>query len=120
MSVKIIAIIIKLALNYYKSRYNSLVNISIQGLLMKSLPLFALLFSSTFLFATNHSAHNKELQNIVKQGNKGSKLLIKTLSSQMKKEMKNGGVMKALHFCSQEAYNLTQKVNKKLLRVTCK
>ena len=42
------------------------------------------------------------------------KLLIKTLSSQMKKEMKNGGVMNALHFCSQEAYKLTQKVNKKL------
>ncbi len=32
----------------------------------------------------------------------------------MKKNMKAGGPMKALDFCSQEAYTLTQKVNKKL------
>jgi len=32
----------------------------------------------------------------------------------MKKNMKAGGPMKALDFCSQEAYNLTEKVNKQL------
>ncbi len=53
-------------------------------------------------------------QSIVDIGEQSSKLLLKTLGSSMKKNMKAGGPMKALDFCSQEAYTLTEKVNKKL------
>ncbi|MFT7859928.1 MAG: DUF3365 domain-containing protein [Sulfurimonas sp.] len=53
-------------------------------------------------------------QNAVKQGQKSTKMLMKILGSNMKKHMKQGGPMEALDFCSQEAYNLTESVNKKL------
>jgi len=55
-----------------------------------------------------------ELASAIELGHKGSNLLLKTLGKNMKKRMKNGGVMKALDFCSNEAYSLTETVNKKL------
>ena len=51
---------------------------------------------------------------MIKTGERGSKLLIETLGSQMKSKLKKGGVMKTLDFCADEAYDITQKVNKKL------
>ena len=59
-------------------------------------------------------ANLANLAYVVEQGQKGSGLLLKTLGKNMKKKMEKGGVMKALDFCSNEAYTLTEKVNKQL------
>jgi hypothetical protein len=80
--------------------------------IVQSLTLITL--SSALLFAAPQNKQNNELNNIIKTGKSSSKLLLKTLGSNMKKNMKAGGPMKALDFCSQEAYTLTEKVNQKL------
>jgi hypothetical protein len=41
-------------------------------------------------------------------------MLLKTLGKNMKKRLTDGGVMKALDFCSNEAFTLTENVNQKL------
>ncbi|UCM99402.1 DUF3365 domain-containing protein [Sulfurimonas sp. SWIR-19] len=69
--------------------------------------------SVSLLFGASQQ-ENKQLQNIVKTGQKSSMLLLKTLGSNMKKNMKAGGPMQALDFCTQKAYTLTEEVNKKL------
>ena len=60
------------------------------------------------------SKKEKELVSVVKMGKRGTKTLLGTLGRNMKKRMKDGGVMKALDFCSNEAFTLTEGVNKKL------
>jgi hypothetical protein len=45
--------------------------------------------------------------------NKISKDLIKTLGGQLKANMKQGGPVQAVEFCSQNAYNLTKQVSDK-------
>jgi len=70
--------------------------------------------SSSLLLASPPTKKEMELVSVIKNGDRGSQLLLKTLGKNMKKSMKSGGVMKALNFCSNEAYTLTQKVNKKL------
>jgi len=69
--------------------------------------------SASLLFGASQQ-ENKQLQNIVKTGQKSSMLLLKTLGSNMKRNMKAGGPMQALDFCTQKAYTLTEEVNKKL------
>jgi hypothetical protein len=82
---------------------------------MKVIRTFALLsIAAALLTASPQKKQNQELQTIIRTGKSSSKLLLKTLGANMKKNMKSGGVMQALDFCSQEAYNLTQKVNQKL------
>ncbi len=80
--------------------------------ILKSITLITL--SMSLLLGASQSKKSSELEKIIKTGDKGSKLLIKTLGSQMKSKLKKGGVMKTLDFCTDEAYNITQKVNKKL------
>ncbi len=80
--------------------------------ILKSITLLAL--STSLLLAGPQSKKTSELDKVIKIGDRGSKLLIETLGSQMKSKLKNGGVTKALDFCTDEAYNITQKVNKKL------
>jgi len=80
--------------------------------IVQSLTLITL--SSALLFAAPQNKQNSEIKNIITTGKSSSKLLLKTLGSNMKKNMKAGGPMKALDFCSQEAYTLTEKVNQKL------
>ncbi len=70
--------------------------------------------SAALLLAAPQSKKSMQLNDIIHIGQKSSKLLLKTLGSNMKKNMKAGGPMKALDFCSQEAYNLTEKINKRL------
>jgi hypothetical protein len=85
--------------------------------ILKSLTIISL--SASLLLAANEThttKQNKHLKNVVQMGQKGSKLLLKTLGSNMKKNMKKGGPLQALDFCSNEAYNLTEKVNKQLPR----
>jgi len=78
--------------------------------ILKSVALLSL--SATLLLAGAQKDEN--LKDVIQTGKKSAKLLLKTLGSNMKKEMKAGGPMKALDFCSQEAYTLTEKVNKQL------
>lgn len=70
--------------------------------------------SSLLLAATPQDKAHKEMQSIYNTGQKSSQLLIKTLGKNMKQHMKKGGAMDALDFCSNEAYSLTEDVNKKL------
>ena len=70
--------------------------------------------AASLLLAAPHSKKDENFKQVVQTGKKSSKLLLQTLGKNMKKNMKAGGAMKALDFCSQEAYTLTQKVNKNL------
>jgi len=70
--------------------------------------------SASLLLAAPQTKQDKELQGVIKTGQKSTKVLMQTLGKNMKKHMKKGGVMDALSFCSEEAYTLTQRVNKKL------
>jgi len=73
--------------------------------------------SSTLLIAAQpnqQKQHNMQLKKVIQTGKQTTKLLLHTLGSQMKKKMKAGGPMEALDFCSQEAFTLTDSVNKKL------
>ncbi len=83
---------------------------------MKLIQSIALVSLTTSLLIAQgqNKKQDESLQSIVNTGEQSSKLLLKTLGSSMKKNMKAGGPMKALDFCSQEAYSLTEKVNKKL------
>jgi predicted O-linked N-acetylglucosamine transferase (SPINDLY family) len=83
---------------------------------MNIVKLFTVISLSTTLLlsATPESKKDLQMKEIVKLGNQGSQLLLKTLGKNMKQHMKKGGVMDALNFCSNEAYSLTEKVNKKL------
>jgi len=70
--------------------------------------------STSLLLAAPQTQQDKELQSVIKTGKSTSKVLLQTLGKNMKKHMKQGGVMDALNFCSKEAYALTEKVNTKL------
>jgi len=69
---------------------------------------------STLLLAAPQTGKNEPVKEIVQTGKAATKLLLKTLGSNMKKNMKAGGPMQALDFCSQKAYTLTEDVNKEL------
>jgi len=71
-------------------------------------------FSATLLLAGQGNKQDDTLKSVKQTAKKSSKLLLKTLGSNMKKNMKAGGPMQALDFCSKEAYTLTEKVNKEL------
>ncbi len=77
-------------------------------------PLLLISLSTALLFGAPQNKQSKELNAVISTGQYSTKLLLKTLGSNMKKNMKAGGPMKALDFCSQEAYNLTEEVNLKL------
>jgi hypothetical protein len=82
--------------------------------ILKSITLLGL--SATLLLATSqqNTKHTKSQKTVIQIGQQSTKLLLKTLGSNMKKKMKAGGPMKALDFCSTEAYTLTEKVNTEL------
>ena len=60
------------------------------------------------------TANSEVPKEVINKGKNATQMLIKTLGSNMKKNLKAGGAMQALDFCSQEAYTLTQSVNEKL------
>jgi len=80
--------------------------------LLKSITLLGI--STILLSAAPHTKQDIHLKKIIQQGQYSTKLLLKTLGSNLKKNIKAGGPLKALDFCSQEAYNLTEKTNQKL------
>jgi hypothetical protein len=87
---------------------------------MKILQSIALVsLSASLLLASTQTMQHKDnkqhkQKSVIKTAQQSSKLLLKTLGSNMKKNMKAGGPMQALDFCSKEAYTLTEKVNKEL------
>ncbi|HFB54218.1 MAG TPA: DUF3365 domain-containing protein [Sulfurimonas autotrophica] len=80
--------------------------------IIKSITIVSL--ATSLLLAAPQNKKDENLKQVVQTGKKSSQLLLKTLGKNMKKNMKAGGPMKALDFCSQEAYTLTEKVNKQL------
>jgi len=80
--------------------------------ILQKLTYFSL--SATLLIASPMSKKDAELQSVLETGKKGSKMLLKTLGKNMKKHIKNGGPMEALDFCSNQAYDITEQVNKQL------
>jgi len=80
--------------------------------LLKTITLLGL--GASLTFANMQQKNNPEIKEVIQKGHKTTQLLLKTLGSNMKKQMKSGGPMQALDFCSNEAYTLTEKVNTQL------
>lgn len=76
----------------------------------KTILLSFTLLTTPLLFGASNSAP----QDVIQTGKSATKLLVSTLGKNMKKNLKAGGAIQALDFCSQEAYTLTQNVNEKL------
>ena len=70
--------------------------------------------TTTLLIGAQATKQDKKLQKTIEIGDRGSKILLSTLGKNMKKNMQKGGVLKTLDFCSNQAYSLTQSVNKKI------
>jgi len=81
---------------------------------MKTLQAITLVGLSVSILLAAPNKKENELKAVIKMGTHSSQLLLKTLGKNMKKHMKDGGPMKALDFCSNKAYNLTESVNQKL------
>ena len=81
---------------------------------MKILKSIILISISVSMLMAAPQTKEAKLKKVVKEGNKATKMLISTLSKNMKKHMEKGKPLKALEFCSTQAYSLTQKVNKRL------
>jgi hypothetical protein len=80
--------------------------------LFQSLALLSL--ATAVLLANPVTIQESELEQVVKTGEASSQVLLKTLGSKLKEHMEKGSVMNAFEFCSNEAYSLTQEVNKGL------
>lgn len=80
--------------------------------ILKSITIITL--ATSILLGAAQNKQDQELANVIKTGQKSSKLLIQTLGKQMKSKLKKNGTMAALDFCAEEAFSITQKVNKKL------
>ncbi|MBA1437753.1 MAG: DUF3365 domain-containing protein [Epsilonproteobacteria bacterium] len=74
-------------------------------------PLLTVALGATLVFANQPQPIPND---VVNKGEMATKLLMQTLGQNMKKNLKKGGVLQALDFCSQEAYTLTQQVNDNL------
>jgi hypothetical protein len=73
-----------------------------------------LLISSISLFAQSQNSDTITHKEAYKIGQKASKKLLKTLGSNLKKQIKEFNLLKAIEFCSNEAFPLTNKVNEEL------
>jgi len=69
--------------------------------------------STLTLLANPYETNKEELASVVKTGQEASTTLLKTLGKNLKSEMKRGGPMAAVKFCSTKAYALTASVDKK-------
>ncbi len=84
--------------------------------LLQSITLISL--CASILLAEAPQETRTELQKTVEIGESSAKLLIDTLGKNMKEHMAKGGAMDALKYCSDEAYPLTESINKKLQQGT--
>lgn len=80
--------------------------------LVKTLVLTTL--SATLLLGAPQTLEESDVETTVKHGNKSSIMLKKALKSKLKQQMKKGGVDAALKFCANNAYNITQKINRQI------
>lgn len=67
-----------------------------------------------FFVALIANLSGEDLEKIFITGQEASKLLLKTLGGEMKKQIENGDIVKAVQFCSQNAYTITEQVDKQL------
>lgn len=79
----------------------------------KLLTVSALLIT-TLLCANPYQSQNEDFKHAIEIGNKTSMILLKTLGSNLAKNMKEGGPIQAFNFCNTEAYPLTDGVNSQL------
>ncbi|QSZ42109.1 DUF3365 domain-containing protein [Sulfurimonas aquatica] len=70
--------------------------------------------TASILLAAPVNKQEEEMKSVIELGDKGSMMLASTLMKKMKKKIKGDKVMQAFEFCSNEAYTLTESVNKKL------
>ncbi|MBD3805544.1 DUF3365 domain-containing protein [Sulfuricurvum sp.] len=74
---------------------------------MTRILLIKLLFVSSVL-----SAQPLTSEQMIQRGDEVSAKLLQTLGGELKNQIQNGGLIKALHFCSQNALILTDKIAK--------
>ena len=65
------------------------------------------------LMANPYESNKEEMESVVKTGQEVSSTLLKTLGGNLKKQMKAGGPMAAVEFCSTQAYTLTASIDDK-------
>jgi len=95
-----------------KERFMSLTKMAVAGL-MTSVVLFASQGNESPMSQKGKRGNGK-ISQVAKTGYSATKLLMKTLSGNLKEHMKSGGPSEALNFCALNASKLTAKVNKEL------
>ncbi len=81
---------------------------------MKTVYFISIFTLSASLLLAAPSKKETELDTVIKMGKYSAKLLLTTLGKKMKAQMQKGGELQTLDFCSNQAYNITESVNKKL------
>ena len=78
---------------------------------MKLTPLLTLtLLGGAVAFGNPYQSQQEEMQSVVATGQKAASELIKTLGSNLKKELQANGPVAAAKFCSANAFSLTSSV----------
>lgn len=80
---------------------------------MKKHLLLPALFA-TVLSANPYESSQEEIAAVTATGQKASAELLKTLGSNLQKHLKSGGPMEAFGFCSDQAFALTEAVDKSM------
>ena len=75
---------------------------------------FSLISISCALVLSASAAKSTQMMEAKNVAKSSAKLLLQTLGKNMKMNMKKGGPLQALDFCSNQAYTLTEEVNSKL------
>ncbi len=82
--------------------------------MLKKAVIFCVAAAALFAVQQAQSKKSDSIAEVVKTGNKASKLLLKTLGGNLKKHLKHGGPAEALEFCAMHAAELTAKVDNEL------
>ncbi|HHH72382.1 MAG TPA: hypothetical protein ENL04_00960, partial [Sulfuricurvum sp.] len=73
---------------------------------------FTTLLAATALLANPYESKQDEIDEVTAIGKKASSALLKKLGGNLKNNLKAGGPKQAFDFCSNNAYALTQEVDK--------
>ncbi len=65
-------------------------------------------------FLTVASLNAENFEQDVAKGKNASNLLLKTLGSELKKQIETGNILQAVDFCSKQAFDLTNQINQNL------
>lgn len=74
--------------------------------------IFTTLLTTAALLANPYESKQDDIDEVTAIGKKASSALLKKLGGNLKKNLKAGGPAKAFEFCSNNAYALTQEVDK--------